>query len=157
MESVRAALSVDVENKSQLSTAVKRLHDADFLLQDPARSFVRSGNLVKKSGRNGKMSEYRFFLFSDVLLYGNVEQDGKCRIHEELPLHLMKVIDWFPPSQKQRTRMIEIHHPRKSFSVICKSAEDRKCWVDDLRRSIHDEMDRKMKVEAARLATHLQG
>ena len=73
MESLHSALSVDVHNKVEMTKAVSKLRDGDFLLQDPARSSIREGDLLKKSTRTGRTTEYRFFLFSDVLLYANLD------------------------------------------------------------------------------------
>jgi hypothetical protein len=152
IQSLKAALRVDVRYKVEMTEAVAELVDADFLLQDPARAFLQSGNLLKKSGRTGRTTMYRFYLFSDVLLYASKTSDGRYKIHEELPAHLMKVVDWFPPSQKNRKVMFEIHHPRKTFQVICFSEESRKSWVENIRAAILVEMERKMVMEAARLS-----
>lgn len=152
--SLKSALKVDVQNKVSMSSIVRQIKDGDYLLQDPSRSFLRAAQLLKKSSRTGRSTSYRFILFSDVLMYASEESGGKFRIHEELPLHLMKVIDWFPPSQKNRKLVFEISHPRKSFFVICSSAKERKSWVQQIKVAITLEMDRKMKVEAARMAAY---
>lgn len=44
------------------------LENSEYLLNDPTRSFVREGNLLKRANR-GRDVEYRFVLFSDVLIY----------------------------------------------------------------------------------------
>jgi len=150
IQSLKSALRVDVRSKVEMTAAVAELINGGFLLHDPARSFLQSGDLIKKSLRTGRPTEYRFYLFSDVLLYASKEDDGRYKIHEELPLHLMKIVDWFPPSQKNRQIMFEVHHPRKTFRVLCPSHEVRKSWVDDVRASIMLELERKMTVEAAR-------
>lgn len=152
VQSLKAALQVDVRNKVEMTEAVAELINGDFLLHDPARAFLQSGNLIKKSGRTGRSIMYRFYLFSDVLLYASKEIGGSYKIHEELPLHLMKIVDWFPPSQKNRTILFEIHHPRKTFQVLCPTNDARKSWVENIRASILVEMERKMTIEAARLS-----
>ena len=154
MLSLKAALQVDVKNKVQMAEAVKEIVDGDFLLQDPARSFVRSDDLVKKSSRSGRLTDARFFLFSDVLVYTKAESDGRFRICEDMPLHLMKVVEFFKPSQKNRQLLIEIHHPRKSFQILCPSPEVRKEWVAAIKAACQLEMERKMNVEAARMAVY---
>ncbi|KAL7563343.1 hypothetical protein ACA910_014187 [Epithemia clementina (nom. ined.)] len=154
MGSVQTEIFDDVKNKAELTKAVAGLEDGDVFLQDPARSFIRSGPLIKKSGRTGRVSLYHFFLFSDLLLYAREDGDAKMKIHEELPLHQLKVTDWFPTSQKNREQMFEIHHPRKRFAVLCNSTEEKKSWVADIRKAILNEVERKMKMEAARLAVH---
>ena len=64
----------------------------------------------------------------------------------------MKVVDWYPSTQKSRQRSFDIHHPRKKFQVLCCDCLERKSWVDDIRTAITYEVERKMKLEAARLA-----
>jgi hypothetical protein len=152
--SFKSALLDDAQNKITMQAVVRQLKDCDLLLQDPARSFLRAGNLIKKSSRTGRSIAYRFYLFSDVLLYAKEDVDGRFNVHEELPLHLLKVIDWFPPSHKNRRVMFEVSHPRKSFFVLCPSAMERKSWVRDIKAAVQLEMDRKVKMEAARIAAH---
>ena len=154
IHSLQDALSVDVLQKEDMARAVSELKNSDFLLNDPARAFLHSGDLTKKSARTGRPTNYRFYLFSDVLLYGSKDPDGRYKIHEELPLHLMKILDWFPVSQRNRLRTFQVHHPRKSFQVVCPSEEDRRVWVKEIRVAIKLEMERKMKMEAARLSLY---
>jgi hypothetical protein len=152
MESVQGAVLEDVYSKAELARVVAELESGESLLQDPARAFIRSGELLKKSGRTGKSVEYRFFLFSDILVYAKSEGTGKLHIHEELPLYQMKVVDWYPSTQKSRQRAFDIHHPRKKFTVLCPDENVRKSWVEDIRKAIAVDVERKMNFEAARLA-----
>jgi Sec7 domain/PH domain len=152
IQNLKNALRVDVRTKAEMTAAVGELENGDFLLLDPTRSFLKSDDLIKKSSRTGRATEYRFYLFSDVLIYASREDNGRYRIHEELPLHLMKVTDWFPPPQKNRQIMFEIHHPRKSFRVLCPSSDARKSWVEQIRASILMELEHKMVMENARLS-----
>lgn len=150
---LKTTLRIDSRNKSEMHNAVAELINADFLLNDPARTFLQSGILVKKSNRTGRPIEYKFFLFSDLLLYASKQEDGNFKIHEEMPLHLMKVVDWFPAEQRGRELMFQIHHPRKTFTVVCPTKESRRSWVQDIRAAVMVEMERKMTVEAARAST----
>jgi PH domain len=120
----------------------------------PTRTFVRQGDMLKKSNRSGRCVEYRFYLFSDVLIYAKKQSSfQKFRIHEELPLILMKVVDWFPPDQKKEARLgIQFYHPRKKFVAFCSSQDERKSWVSDIRKSIDKELERKVAIEGARKA-----
>jgi hypothetical protein len=138
--------------------AARQLENAEFLLNDPTRTFVRQGDMLKKANRSGRCAEYRFFLFSDVLIYAKKQSNSqKLRIHEELPLILMKVVDWFPPEQKKEAQLgIQIYHPRKKFVAFCSSQDERKLWVKDIRKSIEKELERKVAIEGARkAATHV--
>jgi Sec7 domain len=173
VQSLQVAIRSDVPNKVGMAAAITEIIDGAFLLHDPSRFYIRSGNLIKKSARTGRQIEYRFYLFSDTLLYASKHTDSstcnKYKIHEELPLHLMKVVDWFPPdnsnirgsSRNKKTTgggsgntTFEIHHPRKRLQVLCSSLQERKTWVEDIRRAISSEIDRKVKVEQARLSIY---
>lgn len=156
-KTLRLRLQMDVKARMELSVAVQELANGEFLLQDPARTFLQSGNLMKISSRTGRTVEYRFYLFSDVLLYASKEPDGRYRIHEDLPLHLMKIVDWFPQKQKNRNLLFAIHHPRKTFNVLCPNAHSRKAWVEDIRAAIMVELERKMANEAARISAATAG
>jgi len=157
MTSVKTDLLDTVKNKADLTKAIGELQNGDVFLQDPARSFVRSGKLTKRSGRTGRSYTYSFFLFSDLLLYASSKAgEEKMKIHEELSLHQLTLTEFFPETQKNREKMFELHHPRKRFVVVCSSVEEKKSWVDDIKKSILDEVDRKVKMEAARLSVHMK-
>jgi hypothetical protein len=152
MLSLESALHSDVANKVRMAKVVKEFIDGDFLMRDPSRSLIRSDNLSKKSSRTGRTTDARFYLFSDVLIYAKAEADGRHKICTELPLHLIKVLDFFPPTQKNRQRMIEIQHPHKSFFIVCPTNNERNEWAAAIKVASRLEMERKMKVEAARMA-----
>jgi hypothetical protein len=136
-----------------MTRAVAEIKNSDFLWSDPTRAFLRSGELIKKLARTGRSTKYRFYQFSDVLLYSK-ESNGLYKIHEELPLHFMKILDWFPLSQRNRLCMFEVLHPRHKFQVVCPSEDDRKSWVQAIRGAVHQQVERKMKTEASVLSLY---
>lgn len=187
----------DTEKKLGMKAAVRQLQNGDYLMNDPTRVFLRQGDLLKRANRSGRNCEYRFFLFSDVLLYAkqipatgsdNSNKQTLYKIHEELPLILMKIVDWFPrdhhhhhhgsstPARRRKDTSFQsqfqssqssfptsssssyqqcafqIYHPRKKFMVYCKSNEERKSWVENIRYAIEKEMERKISIEAARIS-----
>jgi hypothetical protein len=145
---------------------VRRIENAEYLLHDPTRTFLREGNILKRTNRSGRDVEYRFFLFSDILIYAkkikpsssgsssSLQSGTRYRIHEELPLILMKVVDWFSPAMKkdESQRAIQFYHPRKIFLALCSDHEERKVWVIDIRQAIEKELERKVAIETARKA-----
>ena len=66
----------------------------------------------------------------------------------------MKIIDWFPSVQKSKQTTFEVHHPQKSFQVICASVDERKIWVNEIRAAIKEEIQTNMNIEAARVAAN---
>ncbi len=162
MALLSVSLDAEAAKRKRIRDVVRRIEDAEYLLNDPTRSFVREGNMMKRSNRSKRITEYRFFLFSDILIYAkkikSSRSDPSCgsiyRIHEELPLIRMKVIDWFPPDMKKEdsARAIQFHHPRKMFMAFCSDTMERKSWVDDIREAIDKELQRKIAIENARKA-----
>lgn len=147
------SLRIDVEAKREMNRVVRRIRQGEFLLNDPTRFFLREGDLVKRSNRTGRSTSYRFFLFSDVIIYASATTShDNFKIHEELPLHLMKITDWFPDRRQQMKKAFQVHHPRKSFIVFADSVEERQSWVKDIREAIVKEVERLTHLENARLA-----
>ena len=167
-----------------MTRITQQIVEGEFLLNDPGRSFVRMSDLKKKSNRSGRFTDYRFYLFSDVLIYAkraagantsnsnehqhrgsfaeSITVDSakdEYKIHEELPLHLMKIVDWFPPTGNMDMikKAFQVHHPRKTFMVFCSSSEERLAWVSDIRAAINREIQRKVEMEAARMAATTMG
>ena len=156
------SLDIEAAKRKRIRDVVRRIENAEYLLNDPTRSFLREGNMMKRFSRSKRVTEYRFFLFSDILIYAKKIKSSTSdsssgsvyRIHEELPLILMKVVDWFPPNMKKEDSMraIQFYHPRKMFMALCSDNTERKSWVTDIREAIDKELQRKVAIEGARKA-----
>jgi hypothetical protein len=154
VDELEVRLKVDTAVRKQMARVVRRIREGQFLLTDPTRTFVQEGNLLKKSHRvGGSNTHYHFFLFSDLLIYAKPcatsttttttvtmtpGDESNFVIHEVLSLPTMKVVDWYPRAKKHTDRSFTIHHPRKSFTVVCDSVDERKHWVDAIRNCIRD-------------------
>ena len=153
--SFRERLNIYSTPKLNMVTSVEKLIDGSFLLTDPSRRLLLEGFLDKRSVKTGRRKRYRFYLFSDVLLYA-LKSDGQhYNIREEFPLHHVKVVDWFPPATPNkidRATTFQVYHPRKSFHVICESREEKQTWIHAIRGAIQAEFERKASVEACRAA-----
>lgn len=150
------SLSFDsgTEETKEMKAAVGQLKNAAFLLTDPSRTFIRQDDLIKQANSTGRRVEYRFFLFSDMLIYAKqIAKSPKFKVHEELPLVQMKVVDWFPPDTKDGQRRFDIFHPRKKVVVLCATREEKRLWVDAIRSAIDKEVKRQVTVEQARAAS----
>ena len=87
-----------------------------------------------------------------MLVYAHKStQAGDYKVHEELPLHLMKIEDQGNGSSGAKQHSFYINHPNKSFLVMASSETDRRQWVDDINAAIRSEVKRKAKVEKSRL------
>lgn len=151
---MHTSLYVDDTKTDAMKKAAARIRNGEILLNDPSRTFVREGDLTKKHQLAGRSSAYRFFLFSDVLVYAHKSAQGDYKVHEELPLHLMKVEDFegSAVSNKAKKSSFQIHHPNKSFLVVASNPTEKAWWVNDIRNSINKEVKRKARMEGARKA-----
>lgn len=150
LKQLHASLSVDDVKLKTMKQVASRIRNGDILLNDTSRCFVREGDLVKRHQLAARSSTYRFFLFSDVLVYAHLSKEGDYKVHEELPLHLMKIEDECPNSTTKHISF-HIHHPNKSFIVTCTNVTEKKEWMEEINTSIRREIKRKTKIERSRI------
>ena len=152
-KNLHTSLHVKDTTVQTMKSVASRIRSGEILLNDPSRTFVKEGDLTKRHQLAGRSSTYRFFLFSDVLVYAHKSSQGDFKVHEELPLHLMKIGDNESSASSIKSRSFHIHHPNKSFLVVASSDIDKKQWVDSIRSSIDREIKRKAQIEGARKAS----
>lgn len=94
--------------------------------------FVRQGDLSKVS-RNGRATPYRFFLFSDHLIYAHMSMKKEYVVHASLALTAMSAsdIDTDPSCCS-----FYVSHPVKSFVVVAESPVAKQHWLRDIRQTI---------------------
>ncbi|KAL7455495.1 hypothetical protein ACHAWC_007045 [Mediolabrus comicus] len=151
-QQLQSSQFVDDTKVQTMKLVANRIRNGTVLLNDPSRTFVREGDLIKRHQLAGRSSTYRFFLFSDVLVYAHKSPGkGDYVVHEELPIHLMKIEDIAVQSSKSKHNSFYIHHPNKSFAVITSGKAEKKLWMEDIKNAISCEIDRKAKIEGARM------
>mmetsp|Transcript_2723 Transcript_2723/g.4095 ORF Transcript_2723/g.4095 Transcript_2723/m.4095 type:complete len:407 (+) Transcript_2723:1-1221(+) len=148
---LHASLKVDSKFKKEMIQVARRIHNGQILLNDPTRYFQKEGELCKRCNRTGRNIKYTFFLFSDVLIYAS-KAGGMHKIHGELPLHLMKIMDLSSRQDKssKQKRSFHLIHPRKSFVVFAANTEEKATWLDTINAAIGREVKRKARIEGAR-------
>jgi len=139
-------LKVDSTLKQEMIKVARRIRNGQILLNDPTRYFLKEGELAKRCNRTGRNNKYTFFLFSDVLIYAHKSGES-YKIHGELPLHLMKIMDLNSAKQKKSFHLI---HPRKSFVISAQSKEAKATWLATINAAIGREVKRKARIEGAR-------
>ena len=152
---LHASLQVDSTLKKEMIKVARRIHNGQILMNDPTRYFLREGELAKRCNRTGRNVKYNFFLFSDVLVYAH-KGGGMYKIHGELPLHLMKIMDLSNGTNEKKSkhsRSFHLIHPRKSFVVYAKSPEEKAIWLNTINAAIGREVKRKARIEGARQAS----
>jgi len=95
--------------------------------------FVREGDLTKVS-RKGKSCNYRFFLFSDTLMYGH-HGLKEFKIHAQLSLVHMNVQE--PSEDGYGGKGFYVLHPVKSFFAFAESIDTKQRWFRDLQNTIY--------------------
>jgi len=141
---LHASLKVDSTLKKEMIKVARRIRNGQILLNDPTRYFVKEGELAKRCNRTGRKIKYTFFLFSDVLIYAN-KAGGMYKIHGELPLHLMKIMDLHSGQ-----RSFHLIHPRKSFVIFASNTNEKATWLATINAAIGREVKRKARIEGAR-------
>lgn len=106
-----------IEKKSQLTVLINN------------RYFVKEEDIFKKN-RTGKLVKYRFFLFSDHLIYSHLSITGEYKIHSNLSLSLMDIYD------DNNDCSLYISHPAKSFTIVFTSKALKNEWLSDLQYTI---------------------
>jgi hypothetical protein len=156
IRSIRMSLSDERSGRDITTIALHEIETDSLFLNHPGRAFLLFGDLHKTSSRTGRSSECRLYLFSDVLLYCKAKRNGRYKILEEFPLHLLKVIDWFPPSTHDRHKIFEVHTPDKCLQLTCSDYNEKKSWVFQIRDAVQREVEAMSRVETARLSHFLR-
>lgn len=99
--------------------------------------FVREGDLSKRS-RNGRQVLYRFFLFSDQLLYAHMGSSGEYKVHETLDLQSMSLGD----CEDVFGCSFYIYHPIKSFVVVAETVYSKSRWINEITSTIDSSLKR---------------
>uniref|UniRef100_A0A7S3VDI2 Uncharacterized protein n=1 Tax=Chaetoceros debilis TaxID=122233 RepID=A0A7S3VDI2_9STRA len=146
---LHTSLKMDSTLKKEMILVAKRIRNGEILLNDPTRYFVKEGELFKRCNRSGRTIKYMFFLFSDVLIYAHKSGD-KYKIHGELPLHLMKIMDLNSERTSRQKKSFHLIHPRKSFIVYALDVDDKTTWLATINAAIGREVKRKARIEGAR-------
>ena len=152
---LHASLKIDSTLKKEMIKVARKILNGQILLNDPTRYFVKEGELAKRCNRTGRNMKYNFFLFSDVLIYTH-KTAGMYRIHGELPLHLMKIMNLSNGANDKKSkhsRSFHLIHPRKSFVVFAASPEEKAIWLSTVNAAIGREVKRKARIEGARQAS----
>eukprot|EP00981_Chlorochromonas_danica_P004234 scaffold857_cov152-Ochromonas_danica.AAC.17 len=94
--------------------------------------FVRQGDLHKVS-RNGRSMSYRFFLFSDHLIYAHMNMKKEYVVHASLSLSALSVADI---ETDPTYCSFYVSHPVKCFVVIAESPLSKQHWLRDIKQTI---------------------
>jgi hypothetical protein len=106
--------------------------------------FVRENDMLK-ANRHGRPDPYRFFLFSDTLLYCHQAMlSGEYIVHEQLTLKDMSVSD---NVDDNTDCSLKISHPIKSFTLLAESPQLKRAWLRDLQQTIFSCKQRVLKAQ----------
>eukprot|EP00595_Chromulina_sp_UTEXLB2642_P001168 CAMPEP_0196764042 /NCGR_PEP_ID=MMETSP1095-20130614/5284_1 /TAXON_ID=96789 ORGANISM="Chromulina nebulosa, Strain UTEXLB2642" /NCGR_SAMPLE_ID=MMETSP1095 /ASSEMBLY_ACC=CAM_ASM_000446 /LENGTH=1536 /DNA_ID=CAMNT_0042118611 /DNA_START=710 /DNA_END=5320 /DNA_ORIENTATION=- len=115
----------EIKNYEMTRTVAAKIEKKARVLENNT-FFVREGDLTKKN-RSGRLQPYRFFLFSDHLMYAHMTMSNEYKVHESLPLASMNVSGY-----QDDPAAFYVEHPTKSFIVIADSIASQEAWLRDL-------------------------
>jgi len=119
-----------------LQISSQRSDTSSNLLDDPNRKFILQGDLVRQC-RNFRKT-FRFWLFSDKLLYGEEEfsaiREGMYRVNHEIPLSRCNITTRNDIENNEFA--LRVQSPAKSFVLYFKVEEKRNEWANAILTAI---------------------
>lgn len=110
-------------------------------LVSPGRFFVRAGPLSKVCRRANK--RFYFFLFNDLIVYGEKDKGEKYDFHRSIPLLTARVLDVVAAGQAGAEtappeHAFQIFSPQKSFTVFADSESEKLTWMVAIFQAIEE-------------------
>ncbi len=136
MKSVKDSVRIHSCSQEMLSVS-EQLRNINILEGNPHRVWIREGDLIKVC-RNGRKIMYRFFLFSDLLLYAaRLPFDSEMwKVHGKFDLPTLNIQHL--TSQMALAASVDmscgffVSHPKKSFIVAASTPSDKMRWVNNI-------------------------
>ena len=101
-------------------------------LKDSNRFIIMEGDL-KKRNRSNKFDTYRFFLFSDCLVYAH-QGFSEYKVHGQLDLE-STTVDGYVPDDVSNCCFV-VNNPKKSFLVMADSHAEKQNWLRNIQETI---------------------
>eukprot|EP01130_Rhizamoeba_saxonica_P008545 TRINITY_DN345_c0_g1_i4.p1 TRINITY_DN345_c0_g1~~TRINITY_DN345_c0_g1_i4.p1 ORF type:complete len:522 (-),score=74.89 TRINITY_DN345_c0_g1_i4:2325-3890(-) len=122
--------SIKHEENQAKCLAIQRIIGNEFQVVDAHRRYIFEGDVYKKCRKVNKLR--RFWLFSDILLYGRLQQrptfETKYNLSRCFNLSTLVVTD-LDDEQSDVPNSIKFSGPSKSFIVFSNSAEEKEEWL----------------------------
>eukprot|EP01038_Epipyxis_sp_PR26KG_P012843 gene12843-17217_t len=116
----------------ELTRAVAAKFEKKARILETNTFFVRQGDLSKLN-RAGRAMTYKFFLFSDNLIYAHMNMQNLYKVHEQLSLDAMVLQD---VDNDPTFSSFFISHPVKSFIVVAENPQLKQQWFRDIQKAI---------------------
>jgi hypothetical protein len=107
---------------------------------DANRFIILEADLQKMTNKNGKFVTYRFFLFSDLLVYAH-HGFTSYKVHQQLPLDTTTVNGIV--AGDETGCCFSITNPLKSFIVSCSSVAEKQQWYCAVKEATEAAISRK--------------
>ncbi|CAN9505780.1 unnamed protein product [Ophioblennius macclurei] len=124
-------MTFEQENQKRIRAVESSFVPAGQQLLKPGRILMGEGCLVKQCRKKKKAKA--FFLFNDILVYGNILLNGHWHLHNEqkiIPLEDIQLQD-IEESEDLKHQWL-IRTPRKSFFVSAYSYADKRAWMNHI-------------------------
>lgn len=170
VQSIQAAAEGDAERTNLIATAARFEREFRAVLTSKAatgRRVVYEGAVTKvNKGGQGGLKSYRMFLFSDLVVYADVQGFGRSKLqcHNAIPLQMCEVED-DPDALAQRGMVpsFALHNPMKTLYLVGASPSETRIWRSKLRAAIvrlaqegDAEMNAPLSASSTPLSTPLQ-
>jgi len=109
-------------------------------LSDANRFIILEADLKKMTNKNGKFVNYRFFLFSDLLVYAH-HGFTSFKVHQQLTLEETAVNGIV--AGDETGCCFSVFHPSKSFIVSCSSVAEKQKWYCAIKDASEAAINRK--------------
>ncbi len=121
----------------ELLSVSEQLRNINILEGNPHRVWIREGDLIKVC-RNGRKVMYRFFLFSDLLLYAAHLPfcSETWKVHAKFDLSTLNIQNLTPQMALAASVDVScgflVSHPRKSFIVAASTPSEKIRWMHNI-------------------------
>eukprot|EP01125_Pyxidicula_operculata_P004527 TRINITY_DN170_c1_g1_i2.p1 TRINITY_DN170_c1_g1~~TRINITY_DN170_c1_g1_i2.p1 ORF type:complete len:534 (-),score=121.18 TRINITY_DN170_c1_g1_i2:4-1605(-) len=132
-EQVNKAISDEEKRVVMVRVCKKFIDYKEKELIKKGRIFVHEGEL-EKICRKDRLKR-RFFLFSDVLVYGTFQPPNKYKVARIFNVLEIKLKDLPDNNFKKQMNAIQFTTSSKSFIVLAETPEDKKQWIDVVQKT----------------------
>eukprot|EP00002_Diphylleia_rotans_P037979 TRINITY_DN8568_c0_g2_i1.p1 TRINITY_DN8568_c0_g2~~TRINITY_DN8568_c0_g2_i1.p1 ORF type:complete len:601 (+),score=105.30 TRINITY_DN8568_c0_g2_i1:173-1975(+) len=118
------------ENRNRILDIHSKFN-GELQLVDPHRRFILEGSLVKVCRKDDRRRH--FYLFNDLLIYGQRNSDGTMKLSQKIGMHELSVTD----DTSEEYHGFVINSSKKSFVAKADTLSEKETWI----KSINDQIN----------------
>eukprot|EP00466_Bigelowiella_natans_P020912 jgi/Bigna1/132332/aug1.17_g7040 len=125
---------VQLSHQTALGKLQKQFGDSHVIIA-PHRVFIMKEDMLKVSESTNKKQTYTFFLFNDILVYGEKRSNGSYSIHRMLHLVLCRL-----KQHENDDLKVKICSSQKSFTILAPNKPTAEKWATALDKYITEQI-----------------